>query len=80
MLDIVKGAKEFNIPIVRANRKLVASVNGGLQYPSVLVFNPQWGTTQHSPNTKTFKYPSSFNVRRPSNDEDIAFMTVSLAT
>ncbi|PON71256.1 Amidase [Parasponia andersonii] len=77
MLEVVKGAKEFNIPIMRANRKLVASVDGGLHYPSVLVFNPQWGATKHSqPNIKTFKYPSSSAVRRPSNDEDIAFMTI----
>ncbi|KAL3512034.1 hypothetical protein ACH5RR_024751 [Cinchona calisaya] len=29
VLEIEKGAMEFNIPIIRANRKLVASVNGG---------------------------------------------------
>ncbi|KAM6600290.1 hypothetical protein CsatA_019899 [Cannabis sativa] len=77
MLEIVKGTEEFNIPIIRANRKLVASINGGLQYPSVLVFNPQWGTSQHQPTkSNRFKYPSSSaTLRRPSNDEDIAFMT-----
>ncbi|KAF4384629.1 hypothetical protein F8388_003936 [Cannabis sativa] len=79
MLEIVKGAEEFNIPIIRANRKLVASINGGLQYPSVLVFNPQWGTSQHQPpKSNRFKYPSSSALlRRPSNDEDIAFMTIT---
>ncbi|XP_062091485.1 uncharacterized protein LOC133797559 [Humulus lupulus] len=78
MLETVKSAKELNIPTIRANRKLVASINGGLQYPSVLIFNPQWGTTQHSPpNTTTFKYPSSSAFQRPSNDEDIAFMTIT---
>uniref|UniRef100_A0A803NVN2 Amidase domain-containing protein n=1 Tax=Cannabis sativa TaxID=3483 RepID=A0A803NVN2_CANSA len=79
MLEIVKGAEEFNIPIIRANRKLVASINGGLQYPSVLVFNPKWGTSQHQPpKSNRFKYPSSSaTLRRPSNDEDIAFMTIT---
>ncbi|TYI52097.1 hypothetical protein E1A91_D12G222300v1 [Gossypium mustelinum] len=37
VLEIAKGAKEFNIPIIRTNRKLVASINGGLHNPSPLV-------------------------------------------
>ncbi|KAF8394452.1 hypothetical protein HHK36_020660 [Tetracentron sinense] len=35
--EMVKGATEFNIPIFKANRKLVASVNGGLHDSSVLI-------------------------------------------
>lgn len=42
MREIDKGAREFNIPISKANRKLVASENGGLQNPSCLIFNPEW--------------------------------------
>ncbi|XP_024023405.1 uncharacterized protein LOC21394847 [Morus notabilis] len=80
MLEIAKGAKEFNIPIIRANRELVASENGGLHYPSVLVFNPQWDTkTEKSAKqtfAKRFKYPSSSTIKRPQDDEDIAFMTI----
>ncbi|KAB2000272.1 hypothetical protein ES319_D12G221000v1 [Gossypium barbadense] len=37
VLEIAKGAKVFNIPIIRTNRKLVASINGGLHNPSPLV-------------------------------------------
>ncbi|XP_043720831.1 LOW QUALITY PROTEIN: putative amidase AmiD [Telopea speciosissima] len=84
--EMAKGATDrLNIPIFRANRKLVASLNGGLHDPSVLVFNPEWGgiitqeTTpvvrgQHRP----FTYPSlsSPGIKRPDDDEDIAFMSV----
>ncbi|KAF3441389.1 hypothetical protein FNV43_RR15303 [Rhamnella rubrinervis] len=75
MLDIVKGAKEFKIPTIRANRKLVASVNGGLRDPSCLTFNPDWGTKQ-SHHVKSFNYPLQSGLKRPDNEEDIAFMNV----
>ena len=79
MQEIAKGATELNVPIIEANRKLVASVNGGLRDPSVLVFNPQWSSiTEHS--SERFKYPFSAFTSRPPNDEDIAFMTVSPMT
>lgn len=78
----MKGTKEFNIPIIRANRELVASTNGGLHYPSVLVFNPEWGinTNGQEQGGKRFKYPYclSGDIKRPQNEEDIAFMDVSL--
>ncbi|KAB2609021.1 glutamyl-tRNA(Gln) amidotransferase subunit A-like [Pyrus ussuriensis x Pyrus communis] len=68
MLEIVKCAKKFNIPTIRANRKLVGSVNGGLQDPSALIF----------PLSTKFNYPSLSGIYRPKNDDDIAFMTISL--
>lgn len=71
-----EGAEEFNIPAFRVNRKLVASVDGGLHNPSVLVFNSSWGGKEPHQD-KRFDYPRLCNVKRPSNDEDIAFMTVS---
>ncbi|XP_015881399.4 uncharacterized protein LOC107417296 isoform X2 [Ziziphus jujuba] len=78
--EIVKGTKEFNIPIIRANRELVASTNGGLHYPSVLVFNPEWGinTNGQEQGGKRFKYPYclSGDIKRPQNEEDIAFMDI----
>ncbi|XVF49479.1 hypothetical protein PTKIN_Ptkin04bG0016100 [Pterospermum kingtungense] len=76
VLEIAKGAKEFNIPIIRANRKLVASVNGGLHNPSPFIFNPEWSKEQSQGKTNKFHHPSTTGVRRPNNDADIAFMSV----
>lgn len=78
MLEIEKGAKEFNIPIIRDNRKLVASVNGGLQNPSSLVFNPKWTEEKSQFAANKFSCPSLPDLERPKDDEDIAFMSVSL--
>lgn len=75
MLEIEKGAKELNIPIIRDNRKSVASANGGLRNPSCLVFNPTWNKRNSQP-INTFSYPSLSDVNEPTNDEDIAFMSV----
>lgn len=84
MQEIDKGAMDFNIPIVKANRELVASINGGLKDPSVLVFDPNWGIgrtiEKKNRRTKEFKYPSLTGIYRPKNEEDIAFMSVSKIT
>lgn len=80
MVDIVKEASEFNLPVARADRKLVATSNGGLKYPSVLVFHPDWGARQAEPGMKTFTYPLFPGIQRPANEEDIAFMSVRLCT
>lgn len=74
--EIEKGATELNIPISRANRKLVASINGGLHDPPYLVFNPEWGNEQVQSRSKRFSYPSISGIQRPESEEDIAFMTV----
>lgn len=71
------GVKEFNQPIVTANRKLVASENGGLHNPSYLVFNGHWSSEPAQDMRKKFSYPSVSGVRRPESEEDIAFMSVS---
>ncbi|KAG4116923.1 hypothetical protein ERO13_D12G197200v2 [Gossypium hirsutum] len=76
VLEIAKGAKEFNIPIIRTNRKLVASINGGLHNPSPLVFNPEWSKEQSQGKASRFNHPSAFGIQRPINEEDIAFMSV----
>ncbi|KAJ7957144.1 Glutamyl-tRNA(Gln) amidotransferase subunit A [Quillaja saponaria] len=76
ILEIKNGAKELNIPIMKANRKHVASVNGGLQYPSSLVFSPDWGNQQVTSESKRFNYPSLSGIQKPENEEDIAFMSV----
>lgn len=77
MLEIAKGATEFNIPIIRANRKLVAFEDGGLHNPSALLFNADWGSGQAQELSKRFYYPSLSNIQKPENEEDIAFMSVS---
>jgi hypothetical protein len=72
------GAKEFNIPAFRENRKLVALENGGLHNPSVLVFKSSWSGETKAKDSNRFDYPHTSTVHRPSNDEDIAFMSVSV--
>ncbi|XP_004309555.1 PREDICTED: glutamyl-tRNA(Gln) amidotransferase subunit A-like [Fragaria vesca subsp. vesca] len=76
LLELVKGAKKFNIPTIRANRKLVASVNGGLNDPSCLVFVPDWGIDKAQNPSKRFKCSSLSGIQRPHGDDDIAFMSV----
>ncbi|KAH9605390.1 hypothetical protein KSS87_004578 [Heliosperma pusillum] len=76
MVDIVKEASEFNLPITRADRKLVATNNGGLKYPSVLVFRPEWNVKQAESTKNRFVYPSLPDIQKPENEEDIAFMSV----
>ncbi|XP_047156112.1 glutamyl-tRNA(Gln) amidotransferase subunit A isoform X3 [Vigna umbellata] len=73
---IAEGAKEFNIPIIKANRKLVAYENGGLHYPSPLVFNADWNYDPVHYENKGFNYPSISGVQRPESEDDIAFMSV----
>ncbi|KAL8464268.1 hypothetical protein ACS0TY_033968 [Phlomoides rotata] len=76
MLEIEKGAEELNVPIIRSNRKLVASVNGGLENPSCLVFSAAF-SHDHSHNPpKRFNYPSLSGVERPKSDEDISYMSI----
>ncbi|XP_004309489.1 PREDICTED: glutamyl-tRNA(Gln) amidotransferase subunit A, mitochondrial-like [Fragaria vesca subsp. vesca] len=76
MLEIVKGEKEFNTPIIRANRELVASVNGGLSDPSSLVFNSGWGKEQAQNVTRRFSYPSLSGIHKPTSEEDIAYLSI----
>ncbi|KAH1251327.1 hypothetical protein GmHk_05G014244 [Glycine max] len=74
--EIAEGANEFNIPIIRANRKLVASENGELHYPSPLVFNADWNSQPTHFENKSFNYPSISGIQSPESEEDIAFMSV----
>lgn len=77
MVEIEKGVKEFNQPIITANRKLVASDNGGLYNPSYLVFNAHWGSEPAQDMRMKFGYPPVSGVHKPKSEEDIAFMSVS---
>ncbi|KAL0550288.1 hypothetical protein IC582_014796 [Cucumis melo] len=74
--EVLKGAEEVNVPTIRANRKLVASENGGLHNPSPLVFNPEWANENARHKSKRFCYPPVHGVKRPNNEDDIAFMSV----
>ncbi|XP_020994432.1 uncharacterized protein LOC107480141 isoform X1 [Arachis duranensis] len=74
--EIDKAAKEFNVPIIVADRKLVASENGGLHYPSPLIFNADWEYQPLHSESKKFKCPSISKIQRPESEEDIAFMSV----
>ncbi|KAK6147921.1 hypothetical protein DH2020_018833 [Rehmannia glutinosa] len=76
MLEIEKGAEELNIPIFRSNRKLVASVNGGLENPSTLVFSSAWNHDDAQDAPKRFNYPSLSGVEKPKSDDDIAYMSI----
>jgi hypothetical protein len=42
------------------------------------VFNPAWGSEQAQSRGKRFHNPSLVGTKRPENEEDIAFMSVSL--
>ncbi|KAK7318360.1 hypothetical protein RJT34_03059 [Clitoria ternatea] len=74
--EIAEGAYELNLPIIKGNRKLVASENGGLHYPSPLVFNADWAYRPVHPENNRFNYPTISGIQRPESEEDIAFMTV----
>ncbi|KAK1271088.1 Fatty acid amide hydrolase [Acorus gramineus] len=74
--EMLKGAEEFNVPNFGMNRRLVASVDGGLHDHSVLVFKADWGHNITQPKSGKFCYPSVSGVKRPNKEEDIAFMTV----
>ncbi|KAL6890236.1 hypothetical protein ACP4OV_008999 [Aristida adscensionis] len=74
--EMEDGAKEFNVPAFRENRKLVALENGGLHNPSVLLFKSSWRSDSMISESRSFDYPRVSMVHRPSNDEDIAFMSV----
>lgn len=77
MLEIEKGARELNLPIIKSNREIAASVNGGLENPSCLVFSSSWSHDHAQHASKRFIYPSLSGIERPKSDEDIAFMSVS---
>ncbi|KAI4387966.1 hypothetical protein MLD38_000348 [Melastoma candidum] len=76
MLEIEKGAEEFNIPVMTANRNIVASVDGGMENPSCLVFDASWSREHVSSSVTRFRFSNPLGLQRPWKDEDIAFMSV----
>lgn len=80
MLEIVKAVPELNLPTVRADRNLVAARDGGLSYPSVLTFHPEWSAQKSASacvKRSVVGYPLLPEIQKPENDEDIAFMSVT---
>ncbi|KAJ9140071.1 hypothetical protein P3X46_030758 [Hevea brasiliensis] len=75
-METAEGALEFNLPIIKSNRRLVASENGGLHGPSCLVFNPEWTQKHVVDASKRFQHPALSGILRPKSDEDIAFMSI----
>ncbi|KAG6516178.1 hypothetical protein ZIOFF_026627 [Zingiber officinale] len=75
--EMATGVKEFNLPMFMVNRELIASRDGGLNDPSVLVFKSSWGRNDEAPHKYIqFRYPSIHGIQRPNKEEDIAFMTI----
>ncbi|XBI29873.1 hypothetical protein VPH35_053753 [Triticum aestivum] len=74
--EMENGAKEFNVPAFRENRRLVAMKDGGLHDPSVLVFKSSWSSKSKVKESEMFDCPQTSMTQRPSNDEDIAFMSI----
>jgi hypothetical protein len=74
--EIAEGIAEWNIPGFQANRDLVAHPDGGLYNPVALTFDASFNTQDFSKPIKHFTYPVLDDVKRPGNDDDLAFMTV----
>uniref|UniRef100_A0A2P2LKY4 Amidase domain-containing protein n=1 Tax=Rhizophora mucronata TaxID=61149 RepID=A0A2P2LKY4_RHIMU len=76
VVETAKNAVEFNLPIFKANRKLVAEENGGLHNPSYLIFKSNWIHENAVIASKKFSYPLFTGIQKPKNEEDMAFMSV----
>ncbi|PKA59401.1 Glutamyl-tRNA(Gln) amidotransferase subunit A, chloroplastic/mitochondrial [Apostasia shenzhenica] len=74
--EMAEGAREFNVPIFRENRGLVASVDGGLHNPSVLVFDSSWIVKEGTHGIGKFNYPYLSGIKKPHMEDDIAFMSI----
>ena len=64
------------IPYYQQNRAVVGLPDGGLSNPMPLLFDPTLGQKPVDSNLGHFSYPTPSNVTRPSNDIDIAYLTV----
>lgn len=64
------------IPFYRQTRAVVGLPDGGLAYPMPLLFDPTLGQKPFNSTPGNFSYPLLTNLTRPSNDTDLAYMTV----
>lgn len=77
MEEIAQGAMDFNLPLIKENRELVSSMNGGLSSPSVLVCNSSWNIEGATTGCEKFSYPVISVMQRLNEEEGIVSMTVS---
>lgn len=57
---------EFNLPTIRVNLELVASWDGGLNDPSVLVLNSSSAGNDEAPLKRAkFRYPFMHGIQQP---------------
>lgn len=66
------------IPAYQHIRPVVDLPDGGLRNPMPLLFDASLGLKPVAANLSSFSYPQMTNVTRPNNNEDVAYMTVSL--
>lgn len=76
-LIVATNITQVLIPYYQQNRAVVGMPDGGLSNPMPLLFDPTLGQKPVDSNLGQFSYPILGNVTRPSNDTDIAYMTVS---
>ena len=74
---MVTNITQVLIPYYRQNRAVVGLPDGGQANPMPLLFDPTLGQKPVNSDLGHFLYQSLTNVTRPSNDTDIAYMTVS---
>ena len=64
------------IPAYQDIRAVVDLPDGGLQNPMPILFDATLGLKPVSAKPRNFSYPQMSTVMRPSNDDDVAYMTV----
>lgn len=74
---MVTNITQVLIPYYQQNRGVVGLPDGGQANPMPLLFDPTLGQKPVNNDLGHFSYPSLTNVTRPSNDTDLAYMTVS---
>lgn len=73
---MVSNITSVLIPFYHQTRAVVGLPDGGLANPMPLLFDPTLGQKPINSTHGNFSYPQLSNVTRPSNDVDLAYMTV----
>lgn len=73
---MVSNITSVLIPFYHQTRAVVGLPDGGLANPMPLLFDPTLGQKPINSTRGNFSYPQLSNVTRPSNDVDLAYMTV----
>ena len=75
---MVSNITSVLIPFYRQTRAVVGLPDGGLANPMPMLFDPTLGQKPVNSTRGNFSYPLLSNVSRPSNDVDLAYMTVGV--